>query len=76
MNLWGVLPMDTQLIGDNQIACCHFDDNGQGWSGAALGVLLPVLRPPGSMVDVHGSAFYRHDCVQIFRHDETQISKT
>ena len=76
MNLWGVLPTDTQLIGDNQITCRHFDQNGQGWSGAALGVLLPVLRPSGTMVDVHGSAFNGDDCVQIFRHDETQISKT
>ena len=57
--LWGVLPMDAQLLGNDEIARCHLNNDGQGRAGTVLRIFLPVLRPAGPMVDVHGGAFYR-----------------
>ena len=62
-------------MGNNQVSSRHFDNDGQVWPGAALRVLLPVLRPSGTVVYVYGRALNGHHSIHIFGNEQAQISK-
>ena len=71
-NSWvDFVQIGVELVRDDQVSSCHFNNESQGGTGAALRVFLPVLSPAGTMIDVHGRALHRHYRIHILGDNQT-----